>query len=53
MGGVRRVRIVHGHGTGTLRRMVQEFLKSHPAVVNFAHPPQNRGGTGVTEVELE
>ncbi|MCD4750554.1 MAG: Smr/MutS family protein [Thermoanaerobaculales bacterium] len=52
-GGVGFVRIVHGHGTGTLRRIVSEILRSHPAVGSFAHPPQNRGGTGATEVTLE
>lgn len=51
--GQRAVRIVHGHGTGALRRMVQQELKAHPAVSHFAHPPQNRGGTGVTEAALE
>lgn len=51
--GQRAVRIVHGHGTGALRRMVQQELKVHPAVSHFAHPPQNRGGTGVTEAALE
>lgn len=52
LAGARQVRIVHGHGSGTLRRMVWEVLKGHPAVVSYAHPPQYRGGTGVTEVEL-
>lgn len=51
--GQRTVRIVHGHGTGALRRMVQQELRSHPAVSHFSHPPQNRGGTGVTEATLE
>lgn len=50
--GTRQVRVVHGHGSGALRRMVWEVLRGHPAVVSFAHPPQYRGGTGVTEVEL-
>jgi DNA mismatch repair protein MutS2 len=50
---IARVRVVHGHGTGALRRVVREVLTSHPAVVRFAHPPQFRGGTGVTEAELE
>ena len=53
LGGTRRVRVVHGHGSGTLRRMVREVLEHHPAVARFAHPSQQRGGTGVTEVELE
>jgi DNA mismatch repair protein MutS2 len=46
------VRIVHGHGTGTLRKMVQELVRRHPGVRSFRHPPQNRGGTGVTELDL-
>lgn len=53
IGGVKRIRVVHGHGSGTLRRMVREFLSRHPAVVSFAHPPQFRGGTGATEADLE
>ncbi len=51
--GTPRVRVVHGHGTGALRRVVREVLARHPAVASFAHPPQYRGGTGVTEAELE
>jgi DNA mismatch repair protein MutS2 len=51
--GKRAIRIVHGHGTGTLRRMVAEVCRSHPAVRSFRHPPGSRGGTGATEVELE
>ena len=53
LSGIGHVRVVHGHGTGTLRRMVREVLASHPAVAGFSHPPQFRGGTGVTEAELE
>ncbi len=52
-GGLPNVRIVHGHGTGTLKRVVTEIVKTHPAVVSFCHPPGNRGGTGATEVTLE
>lgn len=51
--GKRAIRIVHGHGTGTLRRMVAEVCREHPAVRSFRHPPGSRGGTGATEVELE
>jgi len=51
--GKRTIRIVHGHGTGTLRRMVADVCREHPAVKSFKHPPGNRGGTGATEVELE
>lgn len=50
--GPSRVRVVHGHGTGALRRTVREVCSTHPAVRSFRHPPQHRGGTGVTEVEV-
>jgi DNA mismatch repair protein MutS2 len=50
--GLPAVRVVHGHGTGTLRRLVTEICRSHPSVRSFRHPPQHRGGTGATEVEL-
>jgi DNA mismatch repair protein MutS2 len=53
LAGARRIRVVHGHGSGTLRRMVREVLAHHPGVTRFAHPEQRRGGTGVTEAELE
>jgi DNA mismatch repair protein MutS2 len=51
--GLTAVRIVHGHGTGALRRMVAEVCRSHPAVRSYSHPPQHLGGTGVTEVTLK
>jgi len=47
------VRVVHGHGTGVLRRMVRDLCTTHPAVSSFRHPPQHFGGTGATEVKLE
>ena len=53
LAGVTHVRVVHGHGTGALRRVVREVLAAHPTVAHFSHPPQYRGGTGVTEAELE
>jgi DNA mismatch repair protein MutS2 len=51
--GPSRVRVVHGHGTGVLRRTVAEVCRSHPAVRSFRHPPQHLGGTGVTDVTLD
>lgn len=47
--GVPRVRIVHGKGTGTLRRAVRDMLTKHPLVRSIATPPPERGGEGVTE----
>jgi DNA mismatch repair protein MutS2 len=52
-GGVRSIRVVHGHGAGILRRMVADVCRKHPAVRSFRHPPQGFGGTGATEIQLE
>ena len=50
---LRTLRIIHGFGTGALRRSIAEFLRAHPEVSNF-HPAQdNQGGGGVTIVELK
>lgn len=40
--------IIHGHGTGKLKRGVQEFLQRHPQVDRFEPAEQADGGTGVT-----
>lgn len=53
LAGTRVVRIVHGHGSGALRRLTRDTLGRHPGVIRFAHPAQAFGGTGVTEAELE
>ena len=47
-----RVRVVHGHGSGRLRRAVREHLRHHPAVASFEAAPPNAGGNGATEVLL-
>ncbi|HEX4565351.1 MAG TPA: endonuclease MutS2 [Vicinamibacterales bacterium] len=47
------LRIVHGYGTGALRRSIAEFLRVHPFVANFGPAPDNQGGGGVTVVELK
>jgi DNA mismatch repair protein MutS2 len=47
------VRIIHGHGTGQLRRGLAAFLKEHPLVAKFELAPNNQGGGGVTVVELK
>jgi DNA mismatch repair protein MutS2 len=52
MAGLPRVRIIHGHGAGILRRGVREFLKGHPHVAGIEEAPQNEGGQGATLVEL-
>jgi len=49
----RSVRVVHGFGTGQLRRAIAGFLKHHPLVAHFEEAPSNQGGGGVTVVELK
>ena len=49
----RVIRIVHGHGTGQLRRGIAAFLKEHPLVARFDAAPTDQGGGGVTVVELK
>ncbi len=52
LAGLPRVRVIHGHGAGILRRGLREFLKGHPHVATIAEAPQNEGGQGATLVEL-
>ena len=52
LAGLERVRVIHGHGAGILRRGVREFLKNHPHVAGIEEAPQNEGGQGATLVEL-
>src|ERR1700722_12927004 len=46
------IRIVHGHGTGALRRGLAEFLSTHPLVESTHHEAEDRGGTAITIAEL-
>ncbi len=47
-----RVRIVHGHGMGILKRAIGEYLTSSPHVARFYQASANEGGAGATIVEL-
>jgi DNA mismatch repair protein MutS2 len=47
------VRIIHGHGTGALRRAVADLLHGHPHVAKFELAPPDQGGAGATVVELK
>jgi len=47
-----RVRIIHGHGTGALRKGLARFLSSHPLVASTASENEERGGKAITIVEL-
>lgn len=51
--GLHRVDIIHGKGTGALRKRVTEYLKSAPHIRSHRLADWNEGGAGVTVVELE
>jgi len=53
MASVDRVRIVHGHGMGILRKVIAELLATNPHVEKFYSAPPSEGGTGATVVELK
>ena len=48
-----RVSIIHGKGTGALRKGVQEYLKNHRSVKNIRFGEASEGGSGVTVVEFK
>lgn len=46
------VRIIHGKGTGKLRRELRHFMADHPLVVSYKSAAENEGGDGATIVNL-
>jgi DNA mismatch repair protein MutS2 len=48
-----RVRIIHGHGTGALRKGIGAFLDGHPLVEKHSFESEEHGGKAVTVVELQ
>ena len=53
MAGLSQVLIIHGKGTGALRKGVHSYLKRHRNVANFNFADMSEGGTGATLVELQ
>jgi len=53
LAGVTRLRVIHGHGMGVLKRAVAELLTGHPHVERFYPAEQHEGGAGATIVELK
>jgi len=50
--GLDSVAVIHGKGTGALRKGVQAFLSAHPRVKGITIGEINQGGTGVSVVKL-
>jgi DNA mismatch repair protein MutS2 len=53
MASIDRVRIVHGHGMGVLKKAIGEMLKGHPHVEKFSEASPSEGGAGATIVDLK
>ncbi|MCW8960554.1 MAG: endonuclease MutS2 [Ignavibacteriaceae bacterium] len=53
MTGQERIEILHGKGTGVLKRTVKEILDRHEKVKNYYFAPIEFGGEGITVVELK
>jgi len=53
LGDQRTVRLIHGYGTGQLKRAIASFLQQHPLVASFTAAPPAQGGGGVTVVDLK
>ena len=53
MANAEELRIIHGMGTGSLKRAIHPYLRKHNQVAEFHHPEQHDGGKGVTIVVLK
>ena len=53
VGGLGEVTLVHGKGTGVLRKAINEMLRKHPHVKSHRLGEYGEGGTGVTVVILK
>jgi DNA mismatch repair protein MutS2 len=53
LAGSSQVRLIHGHGSGALRRGLAEFLKTHPLVEAIRPEAEDHGGTAITVVEMK
>lgn len=52
LAGMPFLRVIHGKGTGALRKAMRDFFKSHPLVKEVETAPLEQGGEGVTIVKL-
>lgn len=51
--GLKQMYVIHGKGTGTLRRTLTEYLRAHPEIESLRLGNWNEGGAGVTIVKLK
>jgi DNA mismatch repair protein MutS2 len=52
LGGLRELEVIHGAGTGRLRKAVRDYLREHEFVENFGPGGPGRGGDGVTVIAV-
>ncbi|MEK7307434.1 MAG: Smr/MutS family protein [Nitrospirota bacterium] len=50
---MKEVSLIHGHGTGRLKKRIREHLKESPYVLNYRPGDIYEGGDGATVVELQ
>ncbi|MDR2050781.1 MAG: Smr/MutS family protein [Deltaproteobacteria bacterium] len=53
LGGREQLEILHGRGTGALRREIHAYIKRHPQVASFDLADEDQGGDGVTVITLK
>jgi DNA mismatch repair protein MutS2 len=53
LNGFSELEIIHGIGTGRLRKAIREYLKEHSSVKEFKSGGSQKGGHGVTIVEIK
>jgi DNA mismatch repair protein MutS2 len=53
MANLNKVRIIHGKGTGALRKGLHDHFKKHKQIKHFEFAAYNEGGNGATEIELK
>lgn len=53
LGGLHEVKIIHGHGTGRLKKAIREYLKGHPLIDTFRPGTDEEGGDGITIVRMK